>query len=76
MHAKMKTIEQRMKKLEWGLQEKERTYKSIADTYEARIAKMKSDFNNERTEKFQILKDYNTLKEKYNQEVKADEEIK
>jgi hypothetical protein len=49
---------------------------SIVDTYEARISKMKMDINNERTEKFQILKDYNTLKDKYNQEVKAGNEIK
>ena len=37
---------------------------------------MKMDLNNERTEKFQILKDYNALKDKYNQEVKAGNEIK
>ena len=37
---------------------------------------MKSDINNERTEKFQILKDYNSLKDKYNFEVKTGNEIK
>ena len=37
---------------------------------------MKTDINNERTEKFQILKDYNMLKDKYNEEVKAGNEIK
>jgi hypothetical protein len=76
MHAKMNTIEQRMKTLERALEERERTNRAIAETYEARIAKMKSDLNNERTEKFQILKDYNALKDKYNQEIKAGNEIK
>lgn len=76
MHAKMNTIEQRMKTLERALQEKEKAHQSIAETYEARIAKMKSDLNNERTEKFQILKDYNALKDKYNFEVKTGNEIK
>lgn len=76
MHAKMNTIEQRMKTLERALEERERTNKAIAETYEARIAKMKSDLNNERTEKFQILKDYNALKDNYNQEIKAGNEIK
>lgn len=52
MHAKMNTIEQRMKTLERALQERERTNKSIQETYEARIDKMKMDLNNERTEKF------------------------
>lgn len=37
---------------------------------------MKTDINNERTEKFQILKDYNALKDKYNFEVKTGNEIK
>ena len=65
-----------MKTLDRALLERERTHVSIVDTYEARISKMKMDINNERTEKFQILKDYNTLKDKYNQEVKAGNEIK
>ena len=34
------------------------------------------DINNERTEKFQILKDYNALKDKYNLEIKTGNEIK
>lgn len=76
MHAKMNTIEQRMKTLERALLEKEKTHVAIADTYEARISKMKMDINNERTEKFQILKDYNSLKDKYNFEVKTGNEIK
>lgn len=76
MHAKMNTLEQRMKTLERALSERERTHIAIVDTYEARISKMKMDINNERTEKFQILKDYNALKDKYNQEVKAGNEIK
>jgi len=76
MHAKMNTIEQRMKTLERALQERDRTHIAIVDTYEARIAKMKMDINNERTEKFQILKDYNALKDKYNLEVKKGNEIK
>lgn len=76
MHAKMNTIEQRMKTLERALLEKEKTHVAIADTYEARISKMKMDINNERTEKFQILKDYNSLKDKYNFEVKIGNEIK
>ena len=66
MHAKMNTLEQRMKTLERALAERERTHVAIVDTYEARISKMKMDINNERTEKFQILKDYNSLKDKYN----------
>ena len=66
MHAKMNTLEQRMKTLERALTERERTHVAIVDTYEARISKMKMDINNERTEKFQILKDYNALKDKYN----------
>jgi hypothetical protein len=66
MHAKMNTIEQRMKTLERALEEREKTNNSISQTYEARISKMKMDLNNERTEKFQILKDYNALKDKYN----------
>jgi hypothetical protein len=66
MHAKMNTLEQRMKTLERALQERERTHLSIVDTYEARISKMKMDITNERSEKFQILKDYNMLKDKYN----------
>jgi hypothetical protein len=37
MHAKMNTIEQRMKTLERALQERERTHLSIVETYEARI---------------------------------------
>jgi hypothetical protein len=37
---------------------------------------MKMDLNNERTEKFQLLKDYNALKDKYNMEVKQGNEIK
>jgi len=37
---------------------------------------MKMDLNNERTEKFQLLKDYNALKDKYNMEVKHGNEIK
>jgi hypothetical protein len=65
-----------MKTLERALTERERTNKSIQETYEARIDKMKMDLNNERTEKFQILKDYNTLKDKYNMEVKHGNEIK
>lgn len=76
MHAKMNTIEQRMKTLERALEEREKTNNSISQTYEARISKMKMDLNNERTEKFQILKDYNALKDKYNQEIKAGNEIK
>lgn len=76
MHAKMNTIEQRMKTLERALQERERTNKSIQETYEARIEKMKMDLGNERTEKFQLLKDYNALKDKYNMEVKHGNEIK
>jgi hypothetical protein len=76
MHAKMNTLEQRMKTLERALQERERTHLSIVDTYEARISKMKMDITNERSEKFQILKDYNMLKDKYNQEVKGGNEIK
>jgi hypothetical protein len=55
-----------MKTLERALAERERTHVAIVDTYEARISKMKMDINNERTEKFQILKDYNSLKDKYN----------
>ena len=76
LHAKMNTIEQRMKTFERALNERERTHIAIVDTYEARINKMKMDINNERTEKFQILKDYSTLKDKYNQEVKAGNEMK
>ena len=76
MHAKMNTIEQRMKTLERALQERERTHLSIVETYEARISKMKMDLNNEKTEKFQILKDYSALKDKYNFEVKNPNEIK
>lgn len=37
---------------------------------------MKMDLNNEKTEKFQILKDYSALKDKYNFEVKNPNEIK
>jgi hypothetical protein len=37
---------------------------------------MKMDLNNEKTEKFQILKDYSALKDKYNFEVKNANEIK
>ena len=76
LHAKMNTIEQRMKTFERALNERERTHLAIVDTYEARINKMKMDINNERTEKFQILKDYSTLKDKYHQEVKAGTEMK
>ena len=52
LHAKMNTIEQRMKTFERALNERERTHLSIVDTYEGRINKMKMDINNERTEKF------------------------
>jgi hypothetical protein len=62
--------------LERALQERERTHLSIVETYEARISKMKMDLNNEKTEKFQILKDYSALKDKYNFEVKNPNEIK
>jgi hypothetical protein len=65
-----------MKTLERALQERERTHLSIVETYEARISKMKMDLNNEKTEKFQILKDYSALKDKYNFEVKNPNEIK
>lgn len=72
----MNTLEQRMKTFERALNERERTHLAIVDTYEARISKMKMDITNERTEKFQILKDYNSLKDKYNQEVKMGNEVK
>jgi hypothetical protein len=57
--------------LERTIEERDRTHQSIIETYEARIAKFRADIDHEKSEKLVILRDFNTLKEKYYAETKS-----
>ena len=43
---------------------------SLVETYEARLSKFKIELENEKNEKLRILRDFNSLKEKYFEETK------
>ena len=59
------SLQQRMKTLERALEERIRTHQAVVGTYEARLAKVKADLEQERAEKLQVLRDHNQLKGKY-----------
>ena len=60
---------QRMQSFERAIAERDRSHEAVIDTYEARLLKHKTELDRERAEKLVILRDFNTLKEKYFQEL-------
>lgn len=63
-----------MKLLERTIEERDRMNSSLVETYEARLSKFKIELENEKNEKLRILRDFNSLKEKYFEETKSTSE--
>ena len=63
--SKIDSLEKRLKMLERTIKERDKTHQSIIETYEARVAKFRNDIDHEKSEKLVILRDFNSLKEKY-----------
>ena len=72
--SKIDSLEKRLKMLERTIEERDKTHQSIIETYEARVAKFRNDIDHEKSEKLVILRDFNTLKEKYYSETKTSPE--